>query len=109
MYAKVKNNELVKFPYGFSDLQTDNPHSIFSGVLILLDLFNETEEKLLKGYDLVEVKQLPTPKEYNFQLQKATLNDQPTLNENGEWELGWTISFLSPSEIASERDKLKIG
>jgi hypothetical protein len=96
MYAKIKNNEVVTFPYGFDELQADNPHTRFTGVIIIPDLFDLTEEKILKGYDLAEVKQIEKPHTTPF--QEATLNDKPTLNDNGEWELGWTVKFKPPSE-----------
>jgi len=30
MYAKIVNNEVVKYPYGVLDLQIDNPQVSFS-------------------------------------------------------------------------------
>ena len=92
MYAKIKNNEVITFPYGFDELQKDNPYTRFTGIIIIPDIFQHTEEKLLKGYDLVEVKMSEEPKNLS-PIHVATLNDKPTLNEKGEWELGWTVSI----------------
>jgi hypothetical protein len=90
MLAKIKDNVVVVFPYGYDDLQAENPHTRFTGNLDLMELFPQTEEALLRGHELVRVGVEEKPVIHSF--EEATLADLPTL-ENGNWVLKWGVSF----------------
>lgn len=105
MLAKIKNNELIKYPYGYDDLQKDNPYTKFTGVLDLVSLFKESEEHTLKEYNLVEVivEEKPTtilfPGTSNSTpltpFHIVTLSDIP-VKEGDKWVLKWNIEFKPP-------------
>ena len=92
MFAKIKDNKVVTFPYGYDDLQNENPHTQYSGDIDLMEIFPNTEEALLRGFKLVKVYVDDKPE--TFVLEKANLSDTPTL-KNGVWSLNWVVSFDS--------------
>jgi hypothetical protein len=96
MFAKIKDNAVVTFPYGYDDLQRENPHTRFTGSIDLMELFPQTEEALLRGYELVNVTTAEKPQVLPF-VQEAVLATTPTL-EDGAWVLKWVISFKPLAE-----------
>ena len=90
MFAKVKNNEVLKFPYGYDEFQQDNPYTLLSGEINLMELFPKTEEALLNGCELVNVKTMDKPTTHP--LQEAVLADVPVF-QDGEWVLLWSVSI----------------
>lgn len=95
MFAKIKDNAVVIFPYGYDDLQRENPHTRFVGNIDLMELFPQTEEALLRGYELVRVT-IKEPPTVRRPAEEAVLATTPTL-EDGQWVLGWTVQFKTPS------------
>lgn len=97
MLAKIKNNQVVKYPYEFADLQQDNPYTNF-GSGTLEELFLNTEENLA-GATLVEVTQLPQP-----QYDSITQNIEETAPAlvNSRWQTNWSIVDVTP-EVAEQR------
>lgn len=93
MLAKIKDNIVVDFPYGYDDLQRENPHTRFAGNIDLMELFPQTEEALLRGHELVRV--IVKDKPVVHPKQEAVLATTPTL-EDGQWVLGWTVQFKLP-------------
>lgn len=106
MLAKIKNDVLIKYPYGYDELQNDNPNTKFTGVIDLLALFKESEEHTLKGYDLVEI---VVEKKYTTMLLRGledqiplttshivTLSNTP-VKEGDKWVLKWNVEFMPPN------------
>lgn len=60
MYAKVKNGQLIKFPYDITDLFAECPESKGKGCDII-SLFNESETKKQEGSEIVFVHLEPFP------------------------------------------------
>ena len=95
MLAKIKDTEIVIFPYGYDDLQAENPYTKFTGNIDLLEIFPQTEEALLRGYELVQV--ITKDKPNILPIQEATLAQFPTW-EDGVLVLDWEVSF-KPVEV----------
>jgi hypothetical protein len=105
MFAKIKDDVLIKYPYGYDDLQEDNPHTRFTGVIDLVNLFKESEEHTLKGYDLVEIVVEDKPTTTPFPglgdpmpltpFHVVTLSDTP-VKEGDKWMLKWNVEFVPP-------------
>jgi hypothetical protein len=91
MLAKIKDNALVTFPYGYDDLQAENPHTRFTGKIDLMELFPQTEEALLRGHELVQI--TPEDKPVLHLFEEAVLATTPTLKD-GQWVLEWQVSFV---------------
>lgn len=98
MFAKVKNNQIVKYPYGYVELQLDNPSTNFNGVN-LLQAFIGTESNL-DGNILIEVFTEEQPV-YDVKMQNIELIDIPLLDEN-KWILKWTIKNKSSEELQTQ-------
>lgn len=88
MFAKIKNGHVVAFPYGYDQLQAENPHTRYTGVIDLQQLFKDTEEAILHGAELVEVQVAPKP--FLLPHETAKLSGTPVL-EDGRWVLGWVV------------------
>ena len=93
LLAKVKDNTLIKYPYGFDDLQEDNPNTRFTGTIDLMNIFKDTEQCVLHGYELVEVEIEQEPELMTFHV--AVLSDIP-VKENNKWILKWNVEFVPP-------------
>ena len=100
MFAKVKNTELVKYPYTVLDLQEENPFTNYGYNPNLIELFPQTEEALNNGYSIVEVEVLP--KLIVTRLQKL-VQDIPKRQTNGNWQVGWIIQDKTTEEILAEQ------
>ena len=94
MLAKIKDNAVVTFPYGYDDLQAENPHTRFTGNIDLMEIFPQTEEATLRGYELARV--IVKDKPIVPPSQEAVLATTPTL-EDGQWVLDWAVQFKNPS------------
>jgi hypothetical protein len=92
MFAKIKDNAVVTFPYGYDNLQAENPHTRFTGNIDLMELFPQTEEALLRGHELVQVTIDEKPQVLPS-VQEAVLATTPTLKD-GRWVLEWQVSFV---------------
>jgi hypothetical protein len=104
-YAKVKDNQLVIYPYGFSQLQADNPYTNFGGNGDIEYWFPLTEQATKYGCNLASVNELPIP-QYDATKQNCVKNTAPTL-VNGTWTLGWTVTNFTPEEQAQADNQRK--
>lgn len=94
MLIKVKGDTIIKYPYGFDDLQEDNPYTLFSGDIDLLSIFNKSDEHLINGADLLEVivKEKPDLTNSVDVIESITLSDTP-VKEGDNWVLNWDIKI----------------
>ena len=97
MYAKIKENSLLKYPYEFKDFFEENPHTSPSGDLY--SAFQNTEANL-SGEVLVEVKFLEAPT-YDSKLQNAVQETQPSY-VGSEWVIGWSVVPKTQEELAEQ-------
>ena len=93
MFAKIKDNAVVTFPYGYDDLQAENAHTLFTGNIDLMEIFPQTEEALLHGHELVQVVVEDEP--ITSPIEEAVLATMPILKD-GQWVLEWAVQFKAP-------------
>ena len=93
MFAKIKDGSVVTFPYGYDNLQAENPYTRFTGNIDLMEIFPQTEEALLREYELVPV--VVEDKPTTHPIQEAVLNTTPILKD-GKWTLDWVVQFKLP-------------
>jgi hypothetical protein len=98
MYAKIKNTTLIQYPYGFAQLQADNPYTNYGDNQDVAYWFPQTTSAIDNGYTLAEVITAPQPA-YNPAHQKCTINDNPTLIKS-VWTLEWTVTDFTLQEQA---------
>jgi hypothetical protein len=98
MYAKIKDNQLVQYPYGFGELQADNPYTNFNGTEVYA-AFQGTEANLA-GATLEQVVTQEHP-QYDSNTQKVSLSSVPSF-ENGQWLLEWVIEYKTPEELSQQ-------
>lgn len=96
IYAEVKDNILISYPYTLGSLFNENPYTNFGPDPDFVSIFPSTETAINNNYTLVPVTILPEPT-FDPSTQKCTQNTQPTLI-NGIWTLDWTVSNLTPEE-----------
>ena len=87
MYAKVRDDQLVKFPYGFDELQAEFS-DILRGTIDIPNRFQESQA-YQQGYRLMEVQPMPKPQYFSLKYYIQP-QSQPQLID-GTWQLGWDI------------------
>ena len=97
-YAEVHGTALIKYPYLFSDLQSDNPYTNYGGNDDVAYWFPMTETAIENDYSLQAVINLPQPS-YDENTEICTQNTIPELVD-GEWFLGWTVTTMTPAQKA---------
>lgn len=107
IYAEVNNTTLIKYPYTFSDLQTENPYTNYGDNQNVAYWFPQTNAAIDLGYTLETVTILPPPP-YNPAHQKCIQDSIPTLID-GIWTVGWTVSDFTPEEQKQYDDQQKAG
>lgn len=104
-YAEVKNTTVIRYPYGFSDLQAENPYTNYGDNNNFTYWFPLTNAAIIDGNELVYVRQLTQPT-----IDPATQNcvpiNSPELVE-GEWIDGWVVSEKTPEEQAQYIEGIK--
>ena len=98
MYAKIKNSQIVQYPYGYSELQNDNPYTNFNGANVY-DAFQGTDENLA-GAELVEVQIEQTPT-YDDKTQRVVFATSPVFN-GGNWVIACTVVSKTSEELAQQ-------
>ena len=89
MYAKIINNEVVKFPYSIQDLKAENPYTSFAENI-------EVDFVTLAEFNVYRVFETAQP-EFNYFTEKV-IKGNIVLVE-GRWEESWDIVPLSQEEI----------
>ena len=97
-YAEIKGSQLIQFPYGFQQLQEENPYTNYGDNYDVAYWFPQTTTAIENGYTLSDVVNAPQPT-YDPATQICTQNDNPTLID-GVWTLGWTITEMTPEQQA---------
>lgn len=106
MFAKIKDNKIIKYPYTLSDLYEDNPHTNFGIETNVAEIFPNTEAATLYGYTLVKVIDEPIPA---INPNKHRIEPmEPKLLE-GVWVRKWQIVDKTEEELAKDyEDQAKI-
>lgn len=107
VYAEVKGDELIRFPYTHGSLIEENPFTNFGSDPDLAAIFPQTTIAVENGYNLAPVTYLDQPS-YDPSTHICIQNELPTLID-GIWTLEWTISEMTPEQkTAYEEDQRKI-
>jgi len=92
MFAKIKNQNIIKYPYNETDLRNDNPSTSFP--------LNPLENLgLRESFSVVQV--FPkTRTKFDERTHNCTAGG-PIL-KSGKWEQTWNISKKSPEEVTAD-------
>ena len=90
MYAKIINNEVVKFPYFIQELKTENPYTSFADNL-------EVDFDTLAEFNVYRVFETAHP-EFNSLTEKVVKGAIVLVNDR--WEESWDVVALTDNEIA---------
>lgn len=104
MYVKIHDGIVAEFPYGFAELQRDNPYTRFRTADVAT-AFIGTEADLA-GYTLEVVTALPRP-DFDPVIAKCQPDETPALVD-GVWVLGWTVLPKSEADIDAENQALTV-
>jgi hypothetical protein len=96
VYAQIKDNVIVKFPYTLGDLIEENPFSKFPEDTDVALLFPDTVLALENGLELVEVEFQSEP-QFDAKVEKIQRAAQPSL-VNGKWIYPYQVVALTPEE-----------
>lgn len=100
MYAKIKNNTVIKYPYNVLDLQEDGIIALLNPGVSFEQLFARTGA-FADGHEIVEVLQLDSPDNVDITKYDVRRWAVPKLIDD-KWTMGWDITdipVLSPEEL----------
>jgi len=97
MYAKVKMDAIVQFPYSMDDLQAENPYTNFDAQKSIEELYAVTEDAINTGCTIVFVSIEDNMHSFD-PLKKAVRDDLPTLIESN-WIWKWHYENKTEQEI----------
>ena len=97
-YAKIKDGEVITFPYAFDELHADNPGKQFTGNIDVMNLFLQSEEPL-KGYELVEVYYIVGDPPISMSPQTIYVRPNAPQFIEGKWIYGWVEKVLTREEF----------
>lgn len=103
MFAKVKTNRILKYPYGVSEFLQDNPHTAFDwGSGTFDDIFSSTDA-YTAGERLVEVVlgSMPELSTQDLKTKKIVLAEVPRLVD-GVWTLVYDVVTMTAQEQADD-------
>lgn len=99
VYAEVKGDQLVRFPYTQGSLMEENPFTNYGPDPDLAAVFPSTETAIKNGYALAEVTYAAEPS-YDPATQVCAQDTEPK-KIGGVWTLGWTVSPMTPEQKAA--------
>ena len=95
MYAKILNNEVVKYPFSMTQLLEENPYTNYGPISNFIELYSLTDTAKSEGSFLVEVEESTKP-DCDIFNQKVIEVNPVLLNE--KYIQTWQIVTLSDSE-----------
>jgi hypothetical protein len=98
-YAEVNGTTLVQYPFGLSQLQAENPYTIYPANVNIPAIYPQTDYAKKSGNSLVAVT-IATPPNYNPATQICFPAASPILIA-GIWTLGWVVTNMTPAQIQS--------
>jgi hypothetical protein len=87
-YVKTQGSQTT-YPYSIGQLRKDNPNTSFP---------KSIPDATLTAYGVYSVTVLDAPS-YDAETQRIEQDAQPTDN-NGQWELRWTVTDITAEELA---------
>ena len=96
MYAKIKDDQLLKFPYTWDDLRKENPNIEFNFLVESLETMHEQTDEYSTGVRVVKVETEELPNVDN-EVFYATASTLPSFDGN-TWVLKYEIIERTPAE-----------
>jgi hypothetical protein len=93
MYAKIVNNQIIRFPYNSMELRAENPNISFP--------LHMSDEQLIT-FNMLPVIEQEKPIIDRFSV--ATLDTLPKL-VNGQWVLQWVVTAKTAETLALEDER----
>ena len=94
MFAKLKDNQIEKYPYTLTDLQREYPNTSFP-----VDM----DDDLLKSYSIVKVYASPVP---TITYRNTVVESLPVMIDN-KWMQSWSVVDKSADEIIDIAKQLR--
>lgn len=107
VYAEVKGDQLIRFPYTQGSLMEENPFTNFGSDPDLAAVFPLTTTAIENGYSLAPVTYLDQPV-YDAATHTCSQNSEPSLVD-GVWTLGWTVEPMTPEQRAAYEQGQRAG
>ena len=95
MYAKIKDNSVVKYPFTIQNLKEENIYTIFPLDLDLLEIYQSTDTAVKEGSYLVEVMPSPLP---DFDVSRQKIRESLPTFSNNQCHQTWVIEELADQE-----------
>ena len=89
-YARIKNDEVVKYPYCLTDLHKETPNQNFQPPYNFDALYALTPEAQTGEYSVVFVNYSVEP-EFNSNTQRICISSNPPYLQNNLWFVDWEI------------------
>lgn len=97
-YAKIKDTDVIKFPYTLDDLLQENPNTNYDDRFELDGWYAQTEEAIDTGNSVVKVSVGEPPHLEDYRTHIAALAETPTLKD-GVWVLEYVIRARTKTEL----------
>lgn len=95
MYAKIKDGQLVQFPYGFGEFKEDNPYTNYGPDGDIETLFPQSDLATVHGYELVKVFAGEAP---SVDSRTHIVDSLPPSLIDGQWEITWAVREKTEEE-----------
>ena len=99
-YAKIKNQQVVKYPYCLTDLHEENPNQDFEPPYNFDALYALTPEAQTGEFSVVFVNYFAEP-EFDSATQRICISSNPPYLHNSQWFIDWEILELA-NDVQSE-------
>lgn len=104
MYAKIKNNVVVKYPYGWVDFEVDNNNTNYgSSQPDILTIFPDTDIAK-QGFICVDVISSPQP---IFDESRQIVSEGTPSLIDGVWKQTWVLTEMTDEQIAENEIRQK--
>jgi hypothetical protein len=97
MFAKITNNQVVKYPYTVGDLRRDNPNTSFP---------KKVPETTMAAFGMMPVTHADAPS-YDPMTQRIEHSSQPVF-QDGSWVITKTVVALTADEITAKNERAAI-
>lgn len=97
-FVKVKDDQILKFPYTMDDLLSENPNTQYDVRHNVAEWYSMTEEAESTGNQVFEVKNEDYPEDIDQKLFNIEPASTPVLKEN-EWVFAYLIIPKTEEEI----------
>jgi len=101
MYAKIKNGQVIQFPYTWTAFVADNNNTNYADNTDMLSIFPDTD-LAKQGFECVAVDMTDPP---SIDERTQTYSEGPIALVNGVWTQTWITSQKSADQLQSDADQ----